>query len=81
MGLQTRQPQERHQFGGKAKNSQWFLEGSVNSPRSRRSIRILNLLSTFSTDPNDTAHSVSLRQFLQAQAYKSLETFRRDDIR
>ena len=43
MGLQTRQPQERHQFGGKAKNSQWFLKGSVNSPRSRRSIRILDL--------------------------------------
>jgi hypothetical protein len=43
MGLQTRQPQERHQFDGKAKNSQWFLEGSVNSPRSRRSIRILDL--------------------------------------
>jgi hypothetical protein len=44
MGLQTRQPQERHQFGGKAKNSQWFLEGSVNSPRSRRSIRILTFI-------------------------------------
>jgi hypothetical protein len=43
MGLQTRQPQERHQFDGKAKNSQWFLKGSVNSPRSRRSIRILDL--------------------------------------
>jgi hypothetical protein len=40
MALQTRQ---RHQFGGKAKNSQCFLEGSVNSPRGRRSIRILDL--------------------------------------
>jgi hypothetical protein len=49
-------------------------EGAIYSASCGGRLRIFDIY-PHSTDRSDTAHSVSLRQFLQAQAHKSLETF------